>query len=531
MREKLLLIGYRAYGDWLYTVPILPFLFENYEVHAEMNGKGFELFHDDPRFATITVCEFEKYPVDRREELIKERWAEVETRVKPDKVLNLWRTLETACIAERYMPIFHEDSAARREEFGNKLFYDAIIDKCREIGINMEIDDLEGLYFAEEHIAWARRWRESHKCDFVVIMPIAGSCSHKVWPDMPKFTFELLDKYPNAYVYLVGDPSVAKAQWDHPRIIKTCEDTPIKQVVLMTKYADYVIGGETGVVVAAGMWGTPKTMLCTASSVEQCCGRHENDYSVQSSVACSPCHKAIYAKEDCESMIKSGEDFYPQCITGFNYDGLVVLVEQIYNERNIYNDDYFNRFQDRANSDIGKKLYAWRWDLVEKYCHGKMSLLDYGCASGAFHKATRNGFDTHGFDVNPYSEFNSLPAEKMDIVTLWDVLEHLKAPSKELASLDAEWLFISTPNVDAVDGKLEDWKHYRPDEHLWHFSPQDIADMLEPLGYEILESNFGEGEIRDPEDPEQIFTVVARKVIKHGGYTFNRNNNSLDKVH
>lgn len=525
------MIGYRAYGDWLYTVPILTQLFDKYEVHAEINQKGYELFHDDPRFTSLTVCEFEKYPQERLEGLLKERWAKIESELKPDKVLNLWRTLETECIAERYMDEFFEDVETRRNIFGEKLFYDAIINRCLESGIDINIKSLEGLYFTGEQIEWAEDWRKSHVNDFVIIMPIAGSCMHKVWPGMPKFTYDILSRYPNAYIYLCGDPSVSHAQWDHPRIIKTCEDTPIKQIVLMAKYADYVIGGETGVVVAAGMWGTPKTMLCTASSIKQCCDKQTNDYSVQSSAPCSPCHRAVYTSADCEMMVKQGEDYYPFCIDGFNYDDLIDTVKKIYDEKNIYNLDYHNRYKDRAESEIGRRLYSWRWDLVEKYCHGKMSLLDYGCATGAFHKSTRNGFDAYGFDVNPYSEFNKLPDKKIDILTMWDVIEHLKDPTKELKALDAEWLFISTPNVDAVQGRLEDWKHYRPDEHLWHFNLASLTEILEGLGYEVLESNYGEGEIREPSAPENIITVVARRKKTIDGYIVDRKTWSLDKVH
>ena len=65
-KEKLLLIGYRAYGDWLYASPALPYLFEKYDVHLETSYKGYELFHDDKRFKSISIFDIENYVMNPR---------------------------------------------------------------------------------------------------------------------------------------------------------------------------------------------------------------------------------------------------------------------------------------------------------------------------------------------------------------------------------------------------------------------------------------------------------------------------------
>ena len=508
-KEKLLIIGYRAYGDWLYFSAVLPYLFDKYEVHIELNRKGYELFHDDPRFAGITLFEFEHFPKEDMEKRVFARWKAVEEEIKPDKVINLWRSLETECIAEAYMPEFNLSTKERQALYGHKGFYKAVFDKC-EIPMP-EVFREDRLFFTDSQLVWAEKWREEHQNDFVIMMNIAGSCSHKVYPEMPRLIFDVLDKYPNAYIYMTGDASVAHAQLDHPRIRKTCGDTPIKQIVLMAKHADYVFGGETGVLVAAGMWGTPKTMLCTASGLKQTCGDDDNDYSIQAEIKCSPCHKAVYCISDCENMVVDGEDTYPICIMSFPYEKIMSTVEEVYNRKNIYNHDYYAKYVEKAESEIGKVLYDERWRLVEKYCHGNMTLLDYGCASGAFHKSSRNGFDCHGFDVNPYSGFNTLPEKPIEILTMWDVVEHLKHPDETLKGLDADWIFISTPNVDAAED-FESWKHNRPGEHLHYFNRESLGELLSEIGYEVKEFNYGEGEIRDPETPKNIISVVAKRV-------------------
>lgn len=507
-KEKLLLIGYRAYGDWIYFSPVLPYLFERYEVHADMNAKGIELFHDDPRFASIRYFELEKYPKTEVLAVAQKRWKELEEEIKPDRVINLWQSLEVSCIAERWMDAFSMPVEKRREIFGSKTFYEQQFAHC---DVEMPKDvKLGGLYFTEEQMTWGMRWRQTHINDYVIIMPIAGSCTQKVYPDMPRLTQWILDTYPSAYIYLVGDESVRSAQWDHPRIKKLCGEVNFKQLIVMTKFADYVFGPETGTLVAAGMWGTPKTMLCTTSSVLQCVKYQENDHSLQSKNWCSPCHKAIYNTEDCDDMVHlEGDIVYPKCILSHDFEEIKRIIAQVYEERNIYNRQYFDRYVERGMSEIGHKIYESRWNLIEKYCHGSLKLLDYGCASGAFHKSSRNGFETFGFDVNPHCGYTKVP-DRVNILTMWDVVEHLKDPKETIKSIDADFVFLSTPNLhDGVD--FATWKHNRPNEHLHYFDYESLSRLLRESGYKVIEHNFEEGGIRDPEHPEDIITVAAVK--------------------
>ena len=66
--------------------------------------------------------------------------------------------------------------------------------------------------------------------------------------------------------------------------------------------------------------------------------------------------------------------------------------------------------------------------------------------------------------------------------------------------------------VEAVKGELEYWKHYKPHEHLYYFYLTSITNELNEIGYKVLEHNFIEGSIRNPESPEDIITVVARRI-------------------
>lgn len=177
----------------------------------------------------------------------------------------------------------------------------------------------------------------------------------------------------------------------------------------------------------------------------------------------------------------------------------------------IYDRAYYEKYVERGQTELGQKIYASRWDLVEKYCHGSMTVLDYGCGPGSFHKASRNGFITYGYDINPFCGFTDLPEEKVEILTMWDSIEHLESPWETIKVINPEYIFLSTPNVDVVTGDITEWKHYRPDEHLHYFNKQSLTERLVSIGYEILEHNFIEGELRDKDCPEAIITIAAKK--------------------
>lgn len=176
----------------------------------------------------------------------------------------------------------------------------------------------------------------------------------------------------------------------------------------------------------------------------------------------------------------------------------------------IYNQEYARCYYERAHSELGRKIYAARWDLIEKYCHGNLSLLDYGCALGAFHQSSRNGFKTFGYDINPFCGFNKMPETYINILTMWDSIEHIPEPFTLIKEIRPQWVFITTPNLESVKGPVKEWKHYRPLEHIHYFDRHSLRFQLENIGYEIMEFSYDEGALRDPANPEAIITCVAR---------------------
>lgn len=179
----------------------------------------------------------------------------------------------------------------------------------------------------------------------------------------------------------------------------------------------------------------------------------------------------------------------------------------------IYDESYHKRFVERAHTELGKQIYKARWDFINRHVGEQgLTLLDYGCGPGAFHESGPAGFDCFGYDINPHCGFPELPEGRIDIATMWDSIEHIYEPLQVLVQLNAEYLFISTPNLESVNEPVAQWRHYRPGEHLYYFDQYSLSELLGSIGYEILEFNFEEGALRDPSNPEAIISCAARRV-------------------
>jgi hypothetical protein len=178
--------------------------------------------------------------------------------------------------------------------------------------------------------------------------------------------------------------------------------------------------------------------------------------------------------------------------------------------KDIYNQGYLDKYKKQAKTDIGKRLYFTRWELIKKYVDGG-HLLDYGCGPNVFNEQAPVTFITYGYDINPHAGFINIPNFTFNTVTFWDSLEHIPQFYAVLQKLNPEWLFITCPNLESVKGSIKNWKHYRPKEHLYYFDKYSLEVILESLGYKVQEFNFDEGRIRDPKNPEAIITVVAKR--------------------
>src|SRR5215831_12714731 len=160
-----------------------------------------------------------------------------------------------------------------------------------------------------------------------------------------------------------------------------------------------------------------------------------------------------------------------------------------------YDQDYFNRFNQNARTDIGRALMQARFNFVENHYRGP--LIDIGIGSGAFVELRSNrGRATYGYDVNPagveWLENRKLFVDpylvRFEAVTLWDVLEHLPDFQPLLDNVN-DWVFLSLPIFENAEHVLTS-KHLRTAEHYWYFTRHGLIYAMGMCGFALVsESN------------------------------------------
>lgn len=176
-----------------------------------------------------------------------------------------------------------------------------------------------------------------------------------------------------------------------------------------------------------------------------------------------------------------------------------------------YNQAYRDETARKADSRLGRQIYLSRWEFIQRH-RSTGTLLDYGCGTGAFHALAPDKYEATGWDVNPTSEFNKpVKKDRFDILTMWDVIEHLDSPFDPIRLFKPEYVFVSSPNADnAEDCLFENWRHFKPVEHLFYFTPKTLSMSLRSIGYQLLEVNFSEGKLRDYINPKAIFSAAYK---------------------
>ncbi len=169
----------------------------------------------------------------------------------------------------------------------------------------------------------------------------------------------------------------------------------------------------------------------------------------------------------------------------------------------LYNQEYAHKHMLYAHSELDIQLQGIRKEFVLKNTleYDRGEILDFGCGNGIFLK----GLDRHfgikrNFDINPYEGFTRIDFLlcKYDVVTCWDVLEHMESPAGFLRGIDTKYVFITVPNRDDIKNlnEIQQWRHYRPHEHIHHYNLGSLSALLEACDFKLIEHNYNESKVR-----------------------------------
>ncbi len=162
---------------------------------------------------------------------------------------------------------------------------------------------------------------------------------------------------------------------------------------------------------------------------------------------------------------------------------------------------------DRMYQAVKKYSLSRKVKLLEKYCDGEKSVLDFGAGTGDFlFIAKEKGWSVSGVEpnwgarkrasekgVNLVAEIPEGHSERYGLITLWHVLEHLPDLENHIARLSellrpGGTIIIAVPNFNSYDAKhyKEFWAAYDVPRHLWHFSQISIQKLFASSNMDVV---------------------------------------------
>jgi len=179
-----------------------------------------------------------------------------------------------------------------------------------------------------------------------------------------------------------------------------------------------------------------------------------------------------------------------------------------------YDHAYVARYEKYPERELSKIRAA----LFRRFFPDAEAVCDVGYGTGAFlREINRSSGWVHcyGYDVSPYP---APPFVKIDpnwqinrwsVLTFFDSLEHFD----ELPRFKARSAIVSVPWYHPALGAewFYRWKHRRPGEHLWHFTPETLANAMALNGLRPVFIGSPEDAVRKNDgDWPNILTMVFK---------------------
>jgi 2-polyprenyl-3-methyl-5-hydroxy-6-metoxy-1,4-benzoquinol methylase len=211
---------------------------------------------------------------------------------------------------------------------------------------------------------------------------------------------------------------------------------------------------------------------------------------------------------------------------------------------NLKNEDVAREIR-KGNNWLKEQHHLRRIKLIKKYKRDGR-LFDLGAGWGHFlSSAVKAGYDGSGIEIgeelykyakydlglNVSNEniFDIRPQKEYDIITMWDVLEHIKDAdividkcSKMLK--DDGFIFIQVPQIDSFIARIfKDKWHHITSSHINYFSKNTVTALLKQYGIEVIS-------IRSNIELKHVLVNVILPLIKGKSPDFAGSQEDFNKI-
>jgi hypothetical protein len=196
------------------------------------------------------------------------------------------------------------------------------------------------------------------------------------------------------------------------------------------------------------------------------------------------------------------------------------IIKQVDATPPVYDEEYIGKYY-LANGTFQEELSCLRLGLIlGQLNHPINKILDVGYGNGGFlSRAAKIVEGCYGYDIGPAYPLpakiklvHSVTNAYYDLVTFFNSLEHI--PDIDFVkNLQCQHVAITVPWCHYFsDDWFKDWKHRKPNEHIWHFNDESLTRFMSSQGYGVLHTSNAEDCLRgEPLGYPNYLTAIFKK--------------------
>ena len=181
---------------------------------------------------------------------------------------------------------------------------------------------------------------------------------------------------------------------------------------------------------------------------------------------------------------------------------------QLYGRDYFHGSEYDDYVDERQSLRMNFAARLRTLDALAGGLRGK-SLLEIGCAYGFFLELARElGVDARGVDIAAdgiryatqtlglsaeRGDYLALRTPPLDLVAMWDTIEHLPRPDRFIAKAAADLkpgglLALTTGDIGSLNARVRGrrWRMIHPPTHLHYFSVPTLSRLLDRRGFDVV---------------------------------------------